>query len=103
MSAAPARAWYKDLTRYHWLVLAVASLGWLLDCMDQQLFNLARRPAMFELLHVRPGDAAMAGKVAEYAGYATMAFMIGWAPGGRLFGILGGRIGRREAMGPCIL
>src|SRR5437868_14094020 len=103
MSAAPARAWYKELTRYHWLVFVVASLGWLLDCMDQQLFNLARRPAMFELLHVRPGDAAMAGKVAEYAGYATMTFMIGWAIGGVLFGILGDRLGRVKTMVQCIL
>src|SRR6266851_3589034 len=103
LAPAPSRAWYKDLNRYHWLVLAVASLGWLLDCMDQQLFNLARRPAMFELLHVRPGDAAMAGKVAEYAGYATMIFMIGWALGGVFFGILGDRIGRVKTMVLCIL
>jgi MFS family permease len=95
--------WYKELTRYHWLVLLVASLGWLLDCMDQQLFNLARRPAMLELLHVRPGDAAMSGKVAEYAGYATTTFMIGWAMGGVLMGILGDRIGRVKTMVLCIL
>jgi MFS family permease len=32
--------------------------------------------------------------IAEYSGYATMVFMIGWASGGVLFGILGDRIGR---------
>ena len=46
-AAAP---WWKLLTRYHWFVLIVAALGWLFDCLDQQLFNLARRPAMLELL-----------------------------------------------------
>jgi MFS family permease len=93
-----AGPWHKELTRYHWWVLVVASLGWLFDTMDQQLFNLARRPAMLELLHVRPGDATMAGRVAEYAGYSTMIFMIGWASGGVFFGILGDRIGRVKTM-----
>jgi predicted MFS family arabinose efflux permease len=98
-SALPAgRPWYKELERYHWLVLLVASLGWLLDCMDQQLFGLARRPAMLELLHVRANDASMAGRVAEAAGYSTMMFMIGWAIGGIIFGILGDRIGRVKTM-----
>ncbi len=96
-------AWYRELTRYHWLVLIVSSLGWLLDCMDQQLFGLARRPAMLELLHVRPGDVAMSGRVSEYAGYATMMFMIGWAIGGIVFGILGDRIGRVRTMTLSIL
>lgn len=43
-------AWYKELNRYHWFVLIVAALGWLFDCLDQQLFILARQPAMRELL-----------------------------------------------------
>jgi hypothetical protein len=41
--------WYKGLTKYHWFVLIVAALGWLFDTMDQQLFNLARVPAITEL------------------------------------------------------
>ena len=91
-------AWYKELTRYHWFVLLVASLGWLFDTMDQQLFTLARRPAMLELLHVHAGDPYSAGLVATYAGYSTSIFMIGWAVGGVLFGILGDRIGRVKTM-----
>jgi MFS family permease len=95
--------WYRQLTRYHWLVLVLSSSGWLLDCMDQQLFGLARRPAVMELLHARPDDAAMAGTVTEYAGYATMFFMIGWALGGVVFGILGDRVGRVRTMVVSIL
>ena len=52
--------WYRQLNRYHWVVLILTCSGWLLDCMDQQIFGLARRPAILELLHARPGDAAMA-------------------------------------------
>ena len=45
-SAQNAGPWYRELNRYHWFVLFVASLGWMFDTMDQQLFNLARVPAM---------------------------------------------------------
>jgi MFS family permease len=89
-----SRGWYKELTAAHWFVLIVASLGWLFDTMDQQLFNLARRPAIAELLGQRATPAA----IAEYAGYATTIFMIGWATGGVFFGILGDRIGRARTM-----
>lgn len=99
----PPGPWYRQLNRYHWLVLLLASAGWLLDCMDQQIFGLARRPAMLELMHARPDDAAMAGTVTEYAGYATMAFMLGWAVGGVVFGILGDRAGRVRTMTLSIL
>jgi MFS family permease len=33
--------WWKHLDRYHWFVFAMASLAWLFDCLDQQLFILA--------------------------------------------------------------
>jgi MFS family permease len=96
-AAAPGVPWYRELTREHWFVLVVASLGWLFDTMDQQLFTLARRPAVTDLLGAG-GAAVSNGVVAEYAGYATMIFMIGWASGGLLFGVLGDRIGRVRTM-----
>src|SRR5579875_560464 len=66
-SPAPARegAWWRELTGYQWFVFVVASLGWLFDTMDQQLFNLARQPAITELVGAMPGDAAAGGRVAE--------------------------------------
>jgi MFS family permease len=90
-SGAP---WYRELDRSHWFVLVVASLGWLFDTMDQQLFNLARRPAITELL----GPGASSNTISEYAGYATMIFILGWASGGVFFGILGDRVGRAKTM-----
>ena len=96
--AAGTTAWYRELTRYQWLVFIVASLGWMFDTMDQQLFNLARQPAIVDLMKVLPGDPLGAAHVAEYSGFVTMIFMIGWAAGGVFFGILGDRIGRARTM-----
>src|SRR5258707_3773942 len=90
--------WYRDLTRYHWFVLGVAALGWLFDTMDQQLFNLARVPAMRELLSSPELGPADDNAVAKYGGYATSIFLIGWASGGLAFGVLGDRIGRAKTM-----
>jgi len=95
--------WYRELNRYHWFVLMVAALGWLFDTMDQQLFTLARRPAMKELLMVEPGVPVDLRIVDEYAGYATSIFLIGWATGGLAFGVLGDRIGRAKTMVLTIL
>src|SRR5438552_6004036 len=92
------RPWWRLLTRYHWFVLFVAVLGWLFDTMDQQLFNIARVPAMRDLLRTAPDVPADNALVAEYAGYATSIFLIGWGTGGILFGILGDLLGRAKTM-----
>jgi MFS family permease len=92
-------AWYKDLNRYHWFVVIVASVGWMFDTMDQQLFNLARKPAIAELL----GASASAGDKDYQAGVSTAIFMVGWALGGLLFGVLGDRLGRVKTMTLTIL
>src|SRR3954447_8261542 len=96
--------WWRLLNRYHWFVLVVPALGWLFDCLDQQLFILARIPAMRELLHkpdiADPVKQAAAFKaiVNAYSGYATSIFLMGWASGGLFFGVLGDRIGRARTM-----
>jgi hypothetical protein len=95
-AGASDQPWWRELNRYHWFVLLVTAMGWLFDCLDQQLFNLARVPAMKALL--QPGQS-----VAEYGGYATAIFLIGWASGGLTFGVLGDRIGRAKTMMITIL
>jgi MFS family permease len=85
--------WYRGLTGYHWFVLAVAALGWLFDTMDQQLFNLARKPAIEELLATTDSS-----RVNFYGTIATSIFIVGWALGGLFFGILGDKIGRAKTM-----
>lgn len=99
--------WYRELNRYHWFVLIVAALGWLFDCLDQQLFILARQPAMLELLAETSPEGEVIvpdrEKINEYAGYATSIFLLGWASGGLFFGVLGDRIGRAKTMVITIL
>lgn len=98
------RPWYKLLSRYHWFVLFVAVLGWSFDTMDQQLFTIAREPAMRELL-ARPAESGDTTstvvdpqEVAWYGPLTTSIFLIGWATGGFFFGILGDKIGRAKTM-----
>ena len=97
MSAVRTR-WYHELTRYHWFVLAIAALGWLFDCLDQQLFTLSRRSAMTELLAPSPGVKPDIAAINAYSAYATSIFLLGWATGGLAFGVLGDRIGRARTM-----
>lgn len=92
--------WYKELTRYHWFVLVVAALGWLFDCLDQQLFILARPAAMKDLVQATEGMDLKALELARSnaGNYATSIFIAGWATGGLIFGMLGDRIGRAKTM-----
>ena len=88
--------WYRELTPYHWFVFVVASLAWLFDCLDQQLFLLARGSAMKALL-----PAGM--DPITYGGYATSIFVAGWATGGLIFGSLGDRYGRAKMLTLTVL
>ena len=90
----PLSPWHAGLTRYHWFVLTICTLGWLFDCMTQQLFALARSPAIADLLNI----SETAPDVAKYGGYATSVTLIGWATGGIIFGIMGDKLGRARTM-----
>lgn len=88
--------WWRTLTRDHWSVFIVASLAWLFDCLDQQVFNLARDGAMEDLLKDRTQATLLAP-------YTTSVFLIGWAVGGLIFGSLGDRYGRAKVLTYTIL
>lgn len=91
--------WYQGLDRYCWVVLTLAALGWLLDCMDQNLFNLVRKQSLEDLLRPNIADSALlAGEVKKIGGIITAIFLIGWSVGGFVFGVLGDRIGRTRTM-----
>src|SRR3954453_12845904 len=88
--------WWRHLNRYHWFVFAMASLAWLFDCLDQQLFLLARGSAMKAL--ALPGD-----DVKAMGANATAIFVAGWATGGLIFGSVGDRIGRAKTLTITVL
>jgi MFS family permease len=92
----PDGPWWRQLNSYHWFVFAMASLAWLFDCLDQQLFILARNSAMTNLLP--PGKDPN-----EFGGYATALFVAGWATGGLIFGAVGDRIGRARTLTMTVL
>src|SRR5438874_7726128 len=100
--AAPARTGWAtlgELNRYHWFVFAVAAIAWMADCMDQQLFTLARQKAMTELTGGNPASP----DVTTYATLSTSVFLIGWATGGLVFGMFGDRLGRVRTLALTIL
>ena len=97
-NSAPPPHWWLEMSRYHWWVLLVATLGWLFDSLDQRLFILVRTPALRDLI---PGLAD--AELAQYAGYATAIFIFGWATGGLIFGLMGDRWGRTRTMMITIL
>lgn len=88
---------------YQRLIFVIASLAWLFDCLDQQLFNLARNPAMKSLL----GDdqnIRLFGDFSVAAGpLSTSIFVFGWATGGMIFGSLGDRFGRAKILSLSVL
>jgi MFS family permease len=86
---------FDGVTPYHWLVVVIASCGWLFDCMDQRLFILGREPALRELLASDPQGAAM---IKTLSGYATTSMILGWATGGIIFGMMSDRLGRVKTM-----
>lgn len=98
-----SKPWYSQLNRYHWFVLIVAALGWLFDCMDQQLFVLARPAAMRDLAPQGEDVAQYEENIKVYGNYATSIFLAGWALGGLVFGVLGDRYGRAKVMMITIL
>jgi MFS family permease len=85
---------FEGVTFYHWLVLFLASCGWLFDCMGQRIFVLAREPALKELLGATASDA----EVNFWGCMATSILLIGWGTGGLLFGTISDKYGRVKAM-----
>lgn len=95
--------WWSQLQPYQRLVFIVATLAWLFDCLDQQLFNLARKPAMDALLGAKQ-DMMLFGKFPIQAGaLSTSIFVLGWATGGMIFGSLGDRYGRAKMLSVTVL
>ena len=96
--------WYQGISRYSWLVLIIAALGWMFDTFDQHLFTLLRPDSVKEILQ----NAGLSGQelndaTARVGTQLTSVFLVGWAAGGFVFGMLGDRLGRSRTMVITIL
>jgi MFS family permease len=91
--------WYHGITRYQWLVLVIASLGWVFDVFEGQIFVASMNDAMPQLL----ASESSRGEIEYYNNVALIAFLLGGAIGGVLFGVVSDRIGRKKTMSYTIL
>ena len=99
-AASPALLrWYHGVSRYQWLVLVIASAGWVFDAFEGQVFNITRSDLLSEVLQ-KGRDAP---EVLRYGDIFLGVFLAGGALGGILFGILGDRWGRKPVMVATIL
>ena len=52
----PGVSWRAGVSRYQWLVLVIASAGWVFDAFEGQIFNINRDQMLGEILGVPSGD-----------------------------------------------
>ena len=93
----------KSTSNYQWLVLLVAWLGWVFDSMDATIYTLVLRPAMHDLLSAQTSGPVSQETVLWHGGVIFSIFLIGWAIGGILFGVLADRFGRTRTLIVTIL
>ena len=86
--------WYQGISRYQWTVLIVASLGWIFDVFEGQIFVASMREAMPDLL----GEDGTQERINTLNQWAKSSFLLGGAFGGVLFGMLSDKIGRSRTL-----
>jgi len=105
-STPPSRAtetsavqpWYHGVTRYQWLVLLIASLGWVFDAFEGQLYNITRGDMLPDLLRTADPTLAPADVVALSKAWGERflgIFLAGGTIGGWLFSSRIGGVGCR--------
>ncbi len=91
------KRWYHSVTRYQWLVLAIASAGWVFDVYEGQIFNLTRHQMLTEIVGSNESD------IKKYGDWFLIIFLLGGTVGGLAAGSLADRFGRRPLMIVTIL
>ncbi len=91
--------WYSGISRYQWLVLIIASLGWIFDVYEGQIFNLTRNDMLSDILGVPNEDL----DIKKYGDMFLGVFLAGGTFGGILFGSMADRYGRGKLMIVTIL
>ncbi|MEI6195056.1 MAG: MFS transporter [Verrucomicrobiota bacterium] len=84
-------------------MLLVAWLGWVFDSMDATIYTLVMQPALGELLRAPGGEPIPPNIIGWYGGIIFSIFLVGWALGGVLFGVMADRFGRARTLVVTIL
>jgi len=83
------------LTKYQCVsILVVSFLGWMFAGVQMGINGIVHHPAARDLL----GASVENAEVAKWSGWLVVAFLLGAAAGGYLFGWVGDRFGRSRAM-----
>ena len=98
-TAAADRPWYADVTRYQWLVLVIASAGWMFDAFEGQVFNITRGQMLADLM----GPESSTERIRMWGDAFLAVFLLGGTLGGLAFGSLADRWGRKPVMALTIL
>ena len=98
MSMSDSQHWYQGITRYQWLVLIVASLGWAFDAFEGQLYTVTRDDLLKELL-----GAARISELGHWKDYFNGIFLLGSTLGGWVFASMADKWGRKPVMALTIL
>lgn len=91
--------WWREVTRYQWMVLAIASAGWVFDVFEGQIFGSCMNEALPVLLR----GTGLEEYQELFVNVGLAAFLVGGAAGGVLFGMMADRWGRRRTMAVTIL
>ena len=84
--------WYSGITRYQWLVLAIASAGWVFDVYESQIFAITRDQMLADVIGNDTGEVKMWGD------RLFAVFLLGGTVGGLAAGSLADRFGRRPIL-----
>jgi MFS family permease len=77
----------------------VAWLGWVFDSMDATIYAIVLHPALHDLLQAASGSSPVSDSdIGWYGGIIFSIFLVGWAIGGVLFGVLADYIGRTKTL-----
>jgi MFS family permease len=86
------------LTRYQWLVLFAAWLGWGFDVFDGLLFNNVAPLCVPDLLHIDANTPHGKQETLFFTAALSSVLLLGWAIGGILFGKITDRVGRTRTL-----
>jgi len=89
--------WYSGITAYQWLVLAIASAGWVFDVYEGQIFNVTRGDMLREIL------GSSSTEIKRYGDIFLAIFLLGGTIGGLAAGTLADRFGRKPVLIATIL